>query len=348
MSIEKKIVVIVGGSGYVGGEFLCFVLGYFYFEVMQVISECSVKFFVSMVYFNLCGVINFKFCKVVEFEEVDIIVLVLLYNLVVKWIIEFEVKGKVIVDFFVDFCLKDFEVYECFYGELYLVFEQFGQWVYGNFEFYCEDLWGVICIVCVGCFVMLVILVFYLLLRFGVFVFKDIIVIGLVGLSVVGVSVFELLYYFEWVGSLCVYKFVGYCYIVEVQQEFFGKFLLYFIVIFIFCVCGILIIIQVWVFDGWFDKDVWSVYCEVYGQELFICIVKVVKGIYCYFDFMLFDGINFCDIGFEMDVDIGCVVLMLVIDNFVKGMVGYVIQLFNVVQGWDECVGLGFLGLYLI
>ncbi len=109
---------------------------------------------------------------------------------------------------------------------------------------------------------------------------------------------------------------------------------------------GILTTIQAWVPDGWSDKDVWSAYREVYGQEPFIRIVKVAKGIHRYPDPMLLDGTNFCDIGFEMDVDTGRVVLMSAIDNLVKGTAGHAIQSLNVAQGWDERAGLGFLGLH--
>ncbi|MHA0034708.1 N-acetyl-gamma-glutamyl-phosphate reductase [Deinococcus sp. PESE-13] len=346
MSTEKKTVAIVGGSGYAGGEFLRLALGHPHLEVTQVTSERSAKLPVSMVHPNLRGATNLKFRKAAELEEADIIVLALPHNSAAKRIAEFEAKGKVIVDLSADFRLKDPEVYERFYGEPHPAPEQLGQWVYGNPELHREDLRGATRIACAGCFATSVILALYPLLRLGALAPKDIIATGLVGSSAAGASASESSHHPERAGSLRVYKPVGHRHTAEAQQELPGKFPLHLTAISTPRVRGILTTIQAWVPDGWSDKDVWSAYREVYGAEPFIRIVKVAKGIHRYPDPMLLDGTNFCDIGFEMDVDTGRVVLMSAIDNLVKGTAGHAIQSLNIAQSWDERAGLGFLGLH--
>ncbi|HVF99415.1 MAG TPA: N-acetyl-gamma-glutamyl-phosphate reductase, partial [Chloroflexia bacterium] len=62
----------------------------------------------------------------------------------------------------------------------------------------------------------------------------------------------------------------------------------------------------------------------------------------------ILSGSNFCDIGFELDVEQGRVVVMSALDNLVKGAAGSAVQSMNCIYGWDETLGLGFPGLHPI
>ncbi|GGK32832.1 N-acetyl-gamma-glutamyl-phosphate/N-acetyl-gamma-aminoadipyl-phosphate reductase [Deinococcus malanensis] len=343
---EHKTVAIVGGSGYAGGEFLRLALGHPNLKVTQVTSERSAGLPVSMVHPNLRGRTNLKFIKAGALEDADIVVLALPHNSAAKRIVEFEAKGRVIVDLSADFRLKDPEVYRATYGEDHPTPEKLGEWVYGNPELHREELRGATRIACAGCFATSVILALYPLIKLGVLLPRDVVATGLVGSSAAGASASDSSHHPERAGSLRVYKAVGHRHTAEAQQELPGNFPLHLTAISTPLVRGILTTAHAWIPDGYSDRDVWSAYREVYGNEPFIRIVKVAKGIHRYPDPMLLDGTNYCDIGFEMDVDTGRVVLMSAIDNLVKGTAGHALQCLNIAHGWEETLGLEFAGLH--
>ncbi|ASN80880.1 N-acetyl-gamma-glutamyl-phosphate reductase [Deinococcus ficus] len=343
---EQKTVAIVGGSGYAGGEFLRLALNHPNLKVTQVTSERSAGLPVTMVHPNLRSRSNLKFTKMAELQDADIVVLALPHGSAAKRIAEFEARGRVIVDLSADFRLKDPEVYRATYGEDHPAPDKLGEWVYGNPELHRAELRDATRIACAGCFATSVILALYPLLKLGVLLPKDIIATGLVGSSAAGASSSDASHHPERAGSLRVYKPIGHRHTAEAQQELPGNFPLHLTAISTPRVRGILTTIQAWIPDGYSDRDVWSAYREVYGQEPFIRIVKVAKGIHRYPDPMLLDGTNFCDLGFEMDNDTGRVVLMSAIDNLGKGTAGHALQSLNIAHGWEETLGLEFTGLH--
>ncbi|MDP9762888.1 N-acetyl-gamma-glutamyl-phosphate reductase [Deinococcus enclensis] len=343
---EQKTVAIVGGSGYAGGEFLRLALNHPNLKVTQVTSERSAGLPVTMVHPNLRSRSNLKFTKMAELQDADIVVLALPHGSAAKRIAEFEARGRVIVDLSADFRLKDPEVYRATYGEDHPAPDKLGEWVYGNPELHRAELRDATRIACAGCFATSVILALYPLLKLGVLLPKDIIATGLVGSSAAGASSSDASHHPERAGSLRVYKPVGHRHTAEAQQELPGNFPLHLTAISTPRVRGILTTIQAWIPDGYSDRDVWSAYREVYGQEPFIRIVKVARGLHRYPDPMLLDGTNFCDLGFEMDNDTGRVVLMSAIDNLGKGTAGHALQSLNITHGWEETLGLEFTGLH--
>lgn len=343
---EQKTVAIVGGSGYAGGEFLRLALNHPNLKVTQVTSERSAGLPVTMVHPNLRSRSNLKFTKMAELQDADIVVLALPHGSAAKRIAEFETRGRVIVDLSADFRLKDPEVYRATYGEDHPAPDKLGEWVYGNPELHRAELRDATRIACAGCFATSVILALYPLLKLGVLLPKDIIATGLVGSSAAGASSSDASHHPERAGSLRVYKPVGHRHTAEAQQELPGNFPLHLTAISTPRVRGILTTIQAWIPDGYSDRDVWSAYREVYGQEPFIRIVKVARGLHRYPDPMLLDGTNFCDLGFEMDNDTGRVVLMSAIDNLGKGTAGHALQSLNIAHGWEETLGLEFTGLH--
>ncbi|MFN2167193.1 MAG: N-acetyl-gamma-glutamyl-phosphate reductase, partial [Anaerolineae bacterium] len=59
-------------------------------------------------------------------------------------------------------------------------------------------------------------------------------------------------------------------------------------------------------------------------------------------------GTNFCDIGFAKDPGSNRLVIISALDNLMKGAAGSAVQSMNVMMGWPEGLGLGFLGLHPI
>lgn len=94
------------------------------------------------------------------------------------------------------------------------------------------------------------------------------------------------------------------------------------------------------------EKEIWKLYREEYGREPFIRIVKEREGIYRYPEPKLLNGTNYCDIGFEKDMDSSRVVVISAIDNLMKGAAGQALQSFNLMNGFEEKTGLDFPGLH--
>lgn len=57
-------------------------------------------------------------------------------------------------------------------------------------------------------------------------------------------------------------------------------------------------------------------------------------------------GSNYCDIGITYNPQTNTLVILAVIDNLIKGAAGQAIQNLNVMNGWEETKGLGFVPVY--
>lgn len=344
--MEQLSVGIVGGSGYAGGEFLRLALSHPNLNVTQVTSERNAGSPVQFVHPNLRGRTNLKFRKMAELEAVDVLVLALPHGSAAGHIGRFEALGQTIIDLSADFRIKDPALFEQYYGEPHPAPESLASWVYGNPELHREDLRGATRIACAGCFATSVILALYPLLKLGVPAPKDIIATGLVGSSAAGASASDASHHPEREGSLRVYKATGHRHTAEVIQELPGRFPIHLTAISTPRVRGILTTTQVWLPDGYSERDAWGAFREVYAEEPFIRLVKVARGIHRYPDPKLLDGTNYCDIGFEMDQESGRIVVMSAIDNLVKGTAGHAVQSLNIARGYPETTGLDFAGLH--
>jgi len=344
--MNKLKVAIVGGSGYAGGEFLRLALSHPMLEVTQVTSERHAGDPITFVHPNLRGRSSLKFRKMAELEPVDVLVLALPHGNAAKNFSQFEGLAETIIDLSADFRIKDLEQYKKYYGENHPAPELLSSFVYGNPELHRDELRGARRIACAGCFATSIILALYPLLKLGVPYPRDIIATGLVGSSAAGASSSDASHHPERANSFRVYQATGHRHTAEVVQELPGNFPIHLTAIASPSIRGILTTLQLWIPDGYSDRDVWSAYREVYDSEPFIRIVKVRKGLHRYPDPKLLDGSNFCDIGFETDNESGRVVVMSAIDNLVKGTAGHAIQCLNIAQGWEETLGLEFVGLH--
>jgi len=114
--MEPLRTVIVGGSGYAGGEFLRLALGHPYLDVVQVTSRRYLKQPVGFVHPNLRGQTNLKFSDPEKLEEADLIVLGLPHGVAAQNFDYYKEKAPFITDLSADFRLKTLELYERFYG----------------------------------------------------------------------------------------------------------------------------------------------------------------------------------------------------------------------------------------
>ena len=109
---------------------------------------------------------------------------------------------------------------------------------------------------------------------------------------------------------------------------------------------GVLITAHVFLNESVDERTLWRIYREAFQREPFIRLVKERSGVYRYPEPKILVGSNYCDIGFELDRDQQCVVVIAALDNLMKGAAGNAVQALNCMCEWDESTGLTFPGLH--
>jgi N-acetyl-gamma-glutamyl-phosphate/LysW-gamma-L-alpha-aminoadipyl-6-phosphate reductase len=96
------------------------------------------------------------------------------------------------------------------------------------------------------------------------------------------------------------------------------------------------------------EREVWQLYRQTYGNEPFIRLVRVARGIHRYPEPKILAGTNYCDIGFARDEGTNRLVVIAALDNLMKGAAGTAVQAMNIMYGFPETQGLEFPGLHPI
>jgi N-acetyl-gamma-glutamyl-phosphate/LysW-gamma-L-alpha-aminoadipyl-6-phosphate reductase len=111
---------------------------------------------------------------------------------------------------------------------------------------------------------------------------------------------------------------------------------------------GVLATVHARVKAGVTAKDLWKAYRTTANENPFLRVVKEQRGIYRVPEPKILGGTNYADLGFELDESNGHVVSMCAIDNLMKGASGSAVQCMNLIMGWEETLGLEFMGLHPI
>ncbi len=109
---------------------------------------------------------------------------------------------------------------------------------------------------------------------------------------------------------------------------------------------GVLATAHAKVKHGVANKDLWKAYRAVANENPFVRVVKEQRGIYRVPEPKILAGSNYADLGFELDDKTGHIVAMCAIDNLMKGASGSAVQCMNLMMGWEETLGLEFMGLH--
>jgi len=343
--VARKTLSIVGASGYAGGEFLRLALSHPHLEVKQVTSRRFAGEPVHFVHPNLRGRTSLKFVPPEKLEPADILVLALPHGVLAREFDRYAGLAPILVDLSADFRLKDPDLYRKYYGE-HPRPELLGRFVYAVPELYRERLKTADWMAGAGCNATATLLGLYPLLKGGVLKPSPIFVTLLISTSAGGAEPNPASHHPERAGSIRVYKPTGHRHTAEVVENLPGRPEVHLTAIATDRVRGILMIAQTFLQDGWSERDVWQAYREAYGAEPFVRLVKQKKGVHRYPDPRFVQGTNYADIGFELEEDTGRLVVMVAIDNLVKGTAGHALQALNLRLGLPETLGLDFPGLH--
>ncbi len=351
---ERVRVSIVGGSGYGGGELLRLLLGHSQVEIAQVTSESHTGEFVHSLHPNLrptgkrlsSGFQPIRFTAIGELQPCDVLFVALPHGEAQRRIERLAGLAGRIVDLSADFRVRDLALYQRYYAEPHAAAGWVERFVYGLPEINRQAIRNSKYVSGVGCNATAAILALWPAARAGLLLPGQRIVVDVkAGSSEGGATASAASHHPERRDAVRSFAPVGHRHQAEVIQAL-GRDDVFLSVTSVELVRGVLATAHAWVAPGTTDKDLWRAYRAAYGQEPFVRIVHERGGIYRHPEPKLLAGTNLADVGWELDPQTGRLVALAAIDNLGKGAAGSAVQCMNLMLGWDETMGLEFMGLH--
>jgi N-acetyl-gamma-glutamyl-phosphate/LysW-gamma-L-alpha-aminoadipyl-6-phosphate reductase len=351
--VSRVRVAIVGGSGYTGGELIRLLLFHSQVEITQVSSGSRAGQFVHSTHPNLRKITTLRYCHPNDLTTCDVLFLCLPHGTSSESIEQYRTLAPRVIDLSGDFRLRSPELYQRWYGHEHKATHLLSEAVYGLPELHRAELREANLVSGVGCTAATSILGLAPLYRAGV-VNQNIplVVEAKVGSSAAGATPGASSHHPDRSGAVRSFSPTGHRHSAELIQELGqpGSGQLSQTVAFsataIELVRGILVTAHVFLNEHLEERALWRIYREAYQREPFVRIVKERTGVYRYPEPKILAGSNFCDVGFELDVEQQRVVVIAALDNLMKGAAGTGVQALNCMFGWEETTGLMFPGLH--
>ena len=341
-------VSILGGSGYGGGELLRLLLGHPKVEIKQVTSRSHLGEYVYQVHPNLRKQTQLKFSDPASLEPIDVLFLAQPHGQSQHHIEEYAKLASKVIDLASDFRLRDADFYKEWYGEDHAAPEWLIKFVYGLPELHREELRTASYVSGVGCNATASNLALLPLVKTDLLDLTFPIVIEIkVGSSEGGAGGNSGSMHSERANVIRTFSAFGHRHTAEVIQEM-GVKDISLTMTAVDLVRGALATVHTKVKEGVANKDLWKAYRAVLNENPFLRVVKEQRGIYRVPEPKILAGSNYADLGFELDASSGHIVAMCAIDNLMKGASGSALQCMNLMMGWDETLGLEFMGLHPI
>ncbi|VVC01081.1 [LysW]-L-2-aminoadipate/[LysW]-L-glutamate phosphate reductase [uncultured archaeon] len=339
-----KKVSIIGASGYTGGELLRWALMHPEMEVSQITSERFAGQAASKLNPNLRGFTQLQFTSVKGLKtDVDAVFICTPHKAASPYVVQFMETGAKIIDLSADFRLKDKDTYAKYYA-VHPHPELLGKAVYGIPELHRAEIKNAKLVACAGCLATSVILAAAPLVKSGIIATDGIIADSKIGSSAGGAGFDISTHHPERSGTVRSYKPSGHRHTAEIEQELSAiagsKVSVGLTPHGIEMVRGILSTVHARLAIKAADIDLWKAYRSFYSGSPFVRLVKDQNTLYRYPEPKPLVGTNFADIGWEIDQEKGRIIVMAAIDNLVKGSGGQAIQCFNLMNGFDEKLGL--------
>ena len=343
---------IVGASGYTGGELLRLLLGHPRFDVRQVTSERLDGQFVHFTHPNLRRRTTLKFLRSDALERVDLLFLCLPHGSAAARIETFAGLADRIVDLSADFRLRLADDYTRWYGAPHANPAWLEKFVYGLPELHRAEITDANYVSGVGCNATATTLAIWTLVVAGLLdPSRGVICEVKVGSSEGGAASSDATHHPERAGVMRSFAPTGHRHTAEVRQALRLRGVeadVHLSATAVDNVRGVLATAHVFLKSGVAERDIWKAYRDTYGGEPFVRIVKERAGLYRYPEPKILAGTNYADVGFELDASTGRLVALCAIDNLMKGAAGTALQCANLMLGFDETLGLDFMGLHPI
>jgi N-acetyl-gamma-glutamyl-phosphate/LysW-gamma-L-alpha-aminoadipyl-6-phosphate reductase len=339
---------IIGGSGYTGGELLRLLVAHPETEVVQVTSRSHLGEYVYQVHPNLRKQTTLKFTDPADLEPTEVLFLALPHGQAQHNIATWSKAAEYIIDLSADFRLNDPAAYQKWYGEAHAAPDWLNKFVYGLPELHREELRGAKYVSGVGCNATASNLALLPLVQADLLdTSKPVIIEIKVGSSEGGAIVNPGSHHAERSNVIRTYSAYGHRHTAEVIQES-GINDITMTMTSVDLVRGALATVHAYIKDGVQLKDLWKAYRPVAHENPFLRVVKERRGVYRVPEPKILAGTNYADLGFDLNPDTGHVISICAIDNLMKGASGSAVQCMNLMLGFDETLGLEFMGLHPI
>jgi len=339
---------IIGASGYTGGELLRLLIAHPKVEVVQATSRKQLGEYIYQTHPNLRKQTELKFSDPGELVPTDVLFLALPHGQAQHNIETYAQKAEHIVDLSADFRLRDPAFYEQWYGEEHGAPDWLDKFVYGLPEIYREELRSAKYVSGVGCNATASNLALMPLVQSELLDTDQPVIIEIkVGSSEGGVSVNPGSHHPERSSVIRTYAPYGHRHTAEVIQEM-GLDKVSLTMTSVDLVRGALATAHGYLKPRVALKDLWKAYRSVVADNPFLRIVKARRGVFRVPEPKILAGSNYSDLGFDLDPETGHVISICAIDNLMKGASGSAVQCMNLMLGFEETLGLEFMGLHPI
>ena len=340
---------IVGGSGYGGGELLRLLLLHPEVGEIQVTSQRFGGHRVGSVHPNLRSFKRMKFISLEDLAPCDLLFVALPHGQSAERFAELEGLTPRLIDLGGDFRLADPERYHFHHGHEPARPDPLRKFVYGLPELHRETMASADLISSAGCNATATILALQPLYAAGLVDTSRTVVEVKAGTSQGGNSPVPGSHHPDRSGSIRCYRPVGHRHTAEIRQELglAPDAPFHFSATALDIVRGVQAVCHVFLNDDAVDETaIRRLYHEAYGTEPFVRLLNDRKGPHRLPDPRHLAGTNYCDLGFVRDPDSNRLVVIAALDNLGKGAAGQAVQACNIMNGWDETLGLEFPGLY--
>jgi len=326
--------LVVGGSGYTGGELIRILLGHPKVGDVEAMSRSHAGKPASEIHPNLRGIFDKKFlehdpCK----TDADVAFLALPHGQSMEYAPKLLESGVKVVDLSADYRIRDAGLYERYYVK-HKNPELLEKAVYGLPELFRNDIKGCGLVANPGCYATAAILSLAPMRDFKGKMDLRVIVDAKSGTSGAGAKPTEFLHHSEVDGNLKPYKVVGHRHQPEIEHIL-GRLIPGVSVSFTPTLAPTArgILSNAHVFCDTTAADLAEHYRRRYGRERFVRLVDTActKNV-------LYS--NYCDISVHYDGEKKRAVLIAAMDNLVKGAAGQAVQNMNLMMGYGEDEGL--------
>ncbi|MDO7906579.1 N-acetyl-gamma-glutamyl-phosphate reductase [Paenibacillus sp. JX-17] len=342
-------VAIIGSTGYGGVELIRFLQQHPRAEVVSVISASSSGTPISEGFPHLTDIMV-RNLDGVNPEEIaakaELVFTATPSGVSGKLVPQLLEAGLKVIDLSGDFRLKDRAAYEEWYQHEAPSQELLDEAVYGLSEIYGPDAHDVRLISNPGCYPTATLLGLIPALKAGWIDHRSIIVDAKSGISGAGRKASLGNHFAEVNENFKAYKINRHQHIPEIEQELARiagePVTVSFTTHLVPMTRGIMTTMYAGMNGQYTNEDFIQLYREYYNGHPFVR----VRGAGTWPATKEVSGSNYCDIGFAADERTGRITVVSVIDNIVKGAAGQAIQNMNLMQGWEENLGLGLTPVY--
>jgi N-acetyl-gamma-glutamyl-phosphate/LysW-gamma-L-alpha-aminoadipyl-6-phosphate reductase len=335
--------VVVGGSGYVGGELIRLLLGHPKVTVAAATSQRHAGRRVDSLHPNLRGVTDLVFTSPRDVPGCDVAFLAAGQESAIGLVRQLLSAVDCLIDLSPDFRLSDQDAYERYYGHPHAAPDLLSSFVPGLPEQHRPCLRDARRISVPGCMATAAVLALRPLARDGL-VDGAVIVDGRIGSSGSGSAATQLNLHAERSGAMRVFAPNGHRHEAEIAQATGLAVLMS--ATGVEAVRGLQVLCHVQLTRAVPEREVRQLYRDSYANEPFVRVVTERRGLYRLPEPKILIGSNFCDVGFATVPSSRHVTVVAALDNLVKGGAGNAVQCLNIRMGWPERLGLEFPGLH--